>query len=107
MWFVGRHDDGIARGQKVGNAQDADFRLPVQDVNEGVVGRGVLAQFLSRVEGEERHVASVRFGDLAADDRAFLVRGQVGHFQDLGFGRCGHELPFFRFIALSEATECT
>jgi hypothetical protein len=36
--------------------------------------------FLFRVEGEQGYVARLRFGNLAADNGTFLVRGQVSHF---------------------------
>jgi hypothetical protein len=65
-------------------------------VNQGVERGGALREFLSRIEGEQRHIASLRLGDLAADNRTFLVLCQVGEFKNLSFGGSGHIFFFLR-----------
>ena len=64
-------------------AADADLGLTLQDVHQGVKRRGMLAELLAGVEGEQRHVASVGLRDLAADDRTLLIGSQLKQLQDL------------------------
>ena len=56
--------------QVEGFARDDDLGFALHHMDQGIERRGVLAQFLTGVEGEQGDVAGVRFGDLAADDRA-------------------------------------
>jgi hypothetical protein len=50
-------------------AVDRDHSLALHDVDQGVVGDGVLTQFLPGVEGEEGDVAGLSLEDDPADDR--------------------------------------
>ena len=79
MRFVGWHDDHITAFQLKRLARDSDIRLAIQNVNQSIERRGMLTQFLSFIEGKECDIARILFGDLPADDRAFLLGSQVSH----------------------------
>ena len=59
-------------------------------MDQGIERGGMFAQFLTFIEGEQGHVARLRFGDLAADDRTGLVADHFGQVEYFGFGDCGH-----------------
>jgi len=72
-----RHDDQVTRTQSIRPPSDRDRGFAVHDLDEGVVGRGVFAQLLPGVEGEQRDVAGLTLEDDPADDRSVLIRHQV------------------------------
>ena len=67
--FVRGHDDRVARLQMERFARDLDLGFTVQHMQERVIRRGVFAQLLLFIKRKQGDVASLRFGDLAADDR--------------------------------------
>src|SRR2546427_7182871 len=72
-----RRDDHVTRTQSTRPPGDRDGGFAVHDLDEDVVGRGVFAQLLPGVEGEQRDVADLTLEDDPADDRSVLVRHQV------------------------------
>ena len=57
---------------------------------ERIERRGVLAQLLPGIEGEQGHIAGLRFGNLAADHSLGLIADHFDQVEDFGFGGCGH-----------------
>ena len=72
-----RHDDHVTRTQSIWPPSDRDRGFAVHDLDEGVEGRGVFAQLLPGIEGEQRDVAGLTLEDDPADDRSVLIRHQV------------------------------
>lgn len=67
--------------QVVRVADDADFCLAFEHLQQRIERGRVLAQTLAFIEGEKRHTSCGFFNDFAADDRAVLV---VNVCKDLG-----------------------
>ena len=78
-----RHDDHVTRTQLIWPPRDGDGGFAVHDLDEGVEGRGVFAQLLPGIEGEQRDVAGLTLEDDPADDRSVLIRDQVPDTTDL------------------------
>jgi hypothetical protein len=64
---VGRHDQHFSCIDGGGLALDRDFRLSIQDVNDGIESSGVFAQALIRIEGKQGDVADVFLDQRFAD----------------------------------------
>ena len=58
MRLIRRHDNAIAAFQVEGFARDDDLGFAFHYVNQCIERRGVLAQFLPGVKGEQGYVAS-------------------------------------------------
>ena len=77
LWNLDLHLVSLADVAHLRAAADRDGGFAVHDLDEGVVGRGVFAQLLPGVEGEQRDVAGLTLEDDPADDRSVLIRDQV------------------------------
>ena len=79
--FAGGYENHLAAMQVVRVADDADFCLAFEHLQQRIERGRVLAQTLAFIEGEKRHTSCGFFNDFAADDRAVLV---VNVCKDLG-----------------------
>ena len=83
------HEDHLARLQTVRHAGEVDRRLALHRVHQRVVRRGVLAQLLPRVEGEQRDIAGLPLDEDPAHDGSVLVRDEIhdpAHLRLIGHG---------------------
>src|SRR5215216_6051585 len=77
MRLIGWHDDRVTTFQVEWLARNAHFHFTIQYMHECIKRRGVLTQLLALIEGKERDVACIFFGDLPADNRTLLIGGKV------------------------------
>ena len=86
MRHVGRHAyDGARRGGDSAPT-DSHRKGALNDEYEGVERRRVLAEALTGVEREQRHVSTVRLGKHAAGDSLLGVREQGAESERVGRG---------------------
>ncbi len=76
MRLIGRHDEDHPIPKLIGLAGNAHFQLSLQPMDQRVERRSMFAEFLGGVEGEKRHIASGRTGDLTAGNRPLLIASQ-------------------------------
>ena len=76
--LIGRQDDGLACLHGEGFAGDDDLSFAIQYLEQGVKWRGVLAEFLCFVEGEEGYVAIFGAQYVAVSDGVSLILCQIG-----------------------------
>lgn len=86
MGHVGGHGDALPGPDGLGQSAHGDLGLAVQDMHEGVSGRGMCADALALVKGEQGHVDRGLLGQGAADHTAFFIIHQGVDIQGLGKG---------------------
>jgi hypothetical protein len=79
--FTGGYKNHLTAMQVVRVADDADFCLAFEHLQQRIERGRVFAQTLAFIEGEKRQASYGFFNDFAADDRAVLV---VNVCKDLG-----------------------
>ena len=73
MGDIGRHQDDLAGRHPVRDACDGDIRRAIQDLNQRIVGRAVLAQRLIGIECKQGHAAGGAGYQGPADNCAFAI----------------------------------
>ncbi len=86
---AGGKEEYLASGDRVGLAVDVDDGRAVDELDEGVEGRGMLAEFLAGIEGKERDVAGFLLEEYAADDGRGLIVDEGG--ERGGCSKIGHD----------------
>ena len=94
---MGGNEKQSTRLQPVRVSCDRDDHLTFKHLHERVEGRGVLAQTLSFVKGENCHGAGRLSDEFATDDGSVLVIDQVNARNRLSAGQCfGFRFGFLR-----------
>ncbi len=57
MMRMGRDDDALSGFQQIGLVINYDFRLPINDLNEGIKGRHLARQYLTGIKRNCIHTA--------------------------------------------------
>jgi hypothetical protein len=78
MGQVRRHMQECAGEERFGAAVEGDLKAAGEHLDEGVVGIGVLGEFLSGVEGEEDGLSAGGFKERAARNACAARRGESG-----------------------------
>lgn len=86
---IGGHQDDFARLDPVPGARNRDVRLALQDLDQRVIRRAMLAQLLARVKGEQGHRARGAGHERAADHGSFAKRDESEQGVDGGWGEFG------------------
>jgi len=82
----GGHYDHLARCEGVIRARDADESLSLKNLQDGVIGSGVLREAFVCIEGKDRYGACRGVYEHPADDRAWLIGDQAAGVDD-AFGK--------------------
>ena len=86
MWLVGWQQEDFSGLESDRIACNGNFRFSFNGLYQSVEGRGVFAESLALVEGEDSDVAFVAFQDDAAYDGAFLIGDEIPQREYLRFG---------------------
>ena len=84
--LAGGHQDHLPALDAMGLAGNDDLGVAFDHLYQGVKRRGVFAQALPFVEGEQGNVAVRFLDDFATDDRTVLVVHEFARFGDGGGG---------------------
>jgi len=94
MWNVSRHNDGLPVCRRTAPANE-HFSFSLQDVDQGVVRRGMRSE-PGRRRSEEGYVPGIGLGDLTADDGTLLIGHKAGEIERCGCLDCGHGFNSFQ-----------
>jgi len=85
MRLTGRQDDGltIRKVERVAGYKNIGFTI--QYLHQRIKWSSMFAQFLPGIEGKQGDIPGFSLGDLATNDRAFLVSGHIGQCKYFSF----------------------